>query len=193
MILNGDLNRKEDNDQESIQLPNTFRSKTPKKDALKVTAPQSKDDKQKAKRTVSSPKMAKRLSKITIASRQRCKYIQLTTAEGPPWNGQLKYYCGSAGEGGGGGGGGVNRVYVATTFALSSAVVYTGHLFSPREGFLTHQCNIFENIKIKRIQRWNNDETRQQEITEMVKQKETNSRIPVGPIRDRTSDSNRLI
>ena len=49
------LIRKEDNDQESIQLPNTFRSKTPKgKDA--VTAPQSKHYKQKAKRTVSSPK-----------------------------------------------------------------------------------------------------------------------------------------
>ena len=32
------------------------------------------------------------------------------------------------------------------------------HLFSPCEGFLTHQCNISENIKIKRIQGWNNDE-----------------------------------
>ena len=51
-----------------------------------------------------------------------------------------------------------NRFYVATTLALSSAVVYTRHLFSPREGFLTHQRNISENIKIKRIQRWNNDE-----------------------------------
>ena len=49
------LNRKEGNDQESIQLPNTFRSKTPKgkKDALKATAPQSKHYKQKAKRAVS--------------------------------------------------------------------------------------------------------------------------------------------
>ena len=47
---------KEGNDQESIQLPNTFRSKTPKgkKDALKVTAPQSKHYKQKSERTVSS-------------------------------------------------------------------------------------------------------------------------------------------
>ena len=34
-------NRKEGNDQESIQLPYTFRSETPKgkKDALKATAP----------------------------------------------------------------------------------------------------------------------------------------------------------
>ena len=45
-------NRKEGNDQESIQIPNTFRSKTPKekKHALKVMAPQSKHYKQKAKR-----------------------------------------------------------------------------------------------------------------------------------------------
>ena len=37
-------NKKEGNDQESIQLPNTVRSKTPKekKDALKATAPQLK-------------------------------------------------------------------------------------------------------------------------------------------------------
>ena len=38
------VNRKEGNDQELIQLPNIFRSKTPagKKGALKVTSPQSK-------------------------------------------------------------------------------------------------------------------------------------------------------
>ena len=41
--------------------------------------------------------------------------------------------------------GGFDRFYVATTLALSSAVVYTRHLFSPREGFLTHQCYISEN------------------------------------------------
>ena len=41
-----------------MQLPYTFHSKSPngKKDALKVTAPQSKHYKQKAKRTVSSKK-----------------------------------------------------------------------------------------------------------------------------------------
>ena len=51
--------RKEGNDQESIQLPNTFDSKTPKgkKDAFKATAPQSKHYKQKAKRIVSFPKI----------------------------------------------------------------------------------------------------------------------------------------
>ena len=48
--------------------------------------------------------------------------------------------------------GGLNRFYVATTIALSSAFVCTRHLFSPREEFLTHQCNISENIKIHRIQ-----------------------------------------
>ena len=31
---------------------------------------------------------------------------------------------------------GLNRFYVATTLVLSSAVVYTRHLFSTREGFL---------------------------------------------------------
>ena len=38
--------------QESIQLPNTFRSKTPKgkEDEIKVMAPQSKHYKQKAKK-----------------------------------------------------------------------------------------------------------------------------------------------
>ena len=38
------LNREEGNDQESIQLPNTFRSKTPKgkEDAVKATATKSK-------------------------------------------------------------------------------------------------------------------------------------------------------
>ena len=61
--------------------------------------------------------------------------------------------CGGGGWGRGGdgdGGGGVrdlNRVYVAITLTLSSAQVYTQHLFSPRERFLTHQCNISENIK----------------------------------------------
>ena len=46
--------------------------------------------------------------------------------------------------------------YVVTTLALSSAVVYTMSVclsvirqFSPREGFLNHQCNISDNIKIK--------------------------------------------
>ena len=34
--------------------------------------------------------------------------------------------------------------------------------------------------------------TRQQEITEMLKQKKTNSRTPVGPTRARASDTNRL-
>ena len=73
-----DVNRKEGNDQESIQLLNTLRSKTPKgkEDALKEMAPQSKHYKQKAKRTVSSQKMAKRLLKIKISPRHTCKDIQ---------------------------------------------------------------------------------------------------------------------
>ena len=72
-------------------------------------------------------------------------------------------------------GGGRLGFYVATTLAVSSAVVCTRFLFSPREGFLTHQCN----IKIKRIQRRKNETmTQQQEITEMLKQKKTNSWTP---------------
>ena len=73
---------------------------------------------------------------------------------------------------------GVNRFYVTITLALSSAVVYTRHLFRPREECLTHQCNILRehknqtNTEIK--QRWG-----QQEITEMLKQKNTNSWTPV--------------
>ena len=60
------------------------------------------------------------------------------------------------------GGGGQNRFYVATTLALSSAVVYPRHLLSPREGLLTQQCNISEKIKknqtnIEMKQRWGLD------------------------------------
>ena len=60
--------------------------------------------------------------------------------------------------------GGLNRFYVATTFALSSALVYTRHLFSPREGFLTHLCNIRENIT-------------NQTTTEMKKRRELDRKI----------------
>ena len=60
------------------------------------------------------------------------------------------------GWGWGGGGGRLNRFYVATTFTLSSAVVYPRHLFNPRVGFLTHQCNIPENTKSNEYR----DETR---------------------------------
>ena len=56
----------------------------------------------------------------------------------------VKYYWG---VGVGWGRGGQNRFYVATTLALSSAVVYPRHLLSPREGLLTQQCNISEKIK----------------------------------------------
>ena len=153
------INRKEGTDQESIQLPNIFRSKTPKgkKDILKATAPQSKPYKQKAKRTVSSPKtvwtaIQNKKNTRTYNGRNSkphqkhrrwtvSKNITLCVRGGVC----VCVWC-------------FNRFYVATTLALSSAVVYTKHLFSLREGFLTRQRNISENIKIKRIQRWNNDE-----------------------------------
>ena len=60
------LNRKDGNDQKSIQLPNTFhpRHQREKRTHLKATGPQSKHYKQKAKRTVSFPKIGNRLSKV---------------------------------------------------------------------------------------------------------------------------------
>ena len=72
-----------------------------------------------------------------------------------------------------GGGGELKRFYVATTHALSSAVVYTKHEFSPREGFLIHQRYIFENLKSYKYRDETTRKTRQQYITEMLKQKKT--------------------
>ena len=123
------INRKEGNDQESIQLPNTFRSKTPKgkKDALKATELQSKHYKQKAKRTVSFPKIGQ-----TAIQNKKNQDIRHTKTEivnhsrSTALNRSVKYYWGWK----------LNRFYVATTFALSSAVVYKRHLFSPREVLL---------------------------------------------------------
>ena len=53
----------------------------------------------------------------------------------------LKCVCVCGGGGGGQGGGTLIdfRFYMATTLALSSAMVYTRHLYSPLEGFLTLQ------------------------------------------------------
>ena len=116
--------RKKANDQESIQLPNTFQFKTPKgmKDALKVMAQRSNHFKETAKRTVSS--------KTWPNGYEKKKKKELT----------------GGGTGGGGGEGvrvGLNRFYVATTLTLSSAVGYTQDICSVR--------NISDNIKIKRI------------------------------------------
>ena len=105
-----------------------------------------------------SQKLAERLSKIKItrditymqrhimieiANHSRStdleRSVKCFTGGGGAWNGCVW------GGGSGGGRGGLNRLYVATTLILSPAVVYTKHLFSPSEGFLTHQCNISEN------------------------------------------------
>ena len=48
-------------------------------------------------------------------------------------------------------GGSLNRFYVATIFALTSAAVKTHNLFSPLGGFLTHKCYISENTKNQQI------------------------------------------
>ena len=126
------LNRKEGNDQKSIQLPITFRSKTPKGkiDALKLTAPQSKYYKQKTKGTFSSPK---RLSKLKFH-----KNIHAKTLNDRHSKLQQKHHLGTISKillGG------LNRFYVSQD------------IWSVHEGSLTPQCNISENIKIKRIQR----------------------------------------
>ena len=78
----------------------------------------------------------------------------------------------------------LNRFYAATTLALSSAVVFTRQLFSPREGFLSHQYNISENknqtsTEIKKKNKKKTTRTRQQEITGLLKQKKTISWTPV--------------
>ena len=77
------LERKEGYDQESRQLPDAFRSKTPKgnKGSVNVTAPQSQHYKQKAKRAVTVHKMAKRLSKIKIASLSNMQRHKMTDIE----------------------------------------------------------------------------------------------------------------
>ena len=49
--------------------------------------------------------------------------------------------------------GGLNRFYVTTILALTSAAVKTHNLFSPHEGFLTHQCYISEKQRINKLQR----------------------------------------
>ena len=127
-------------------LPASVQTPKGKKDALKATAPQSNYYKQNVKTTVSIPNKWPDgyLKKISKTYMQR----QYNDRNSKP---QQKHRLGTdsktlLGEG-------FNRFYVATTLALSSVVVYTRHLFSPSEGFLTHQCYIFENIKIKRIQK----------------------------------------
>ena len=122
-----------------------------KKDALKVTAPQSKHCKQKAKRTISFPKIGQTVIRNEIVYRG----IHAKTYNGINSKPQQKHHLGTVRKKVYSG---TNRFNVATTLALCSAMVNTRHLFSPREGFLTRQCNISENIKIKRIQKWNNDE-----------------------------------
>ena len=76
VITNRVIKRKEiiGNRYNNQQLP--FQTPKGKKDALKVTAPQSTTKNQKNKRRVSSPKMARRLSKMKISPRHTCKDIR---------------------------------------------------------------------------------------------------------------------
>ena len=57
---------------------------------------------------------------------------------------------------------------------------YTRHMFNWYESYQTHHCNISENIKSNKYRDKTTMSIRQQEIAEMLKQRKTNSRIPVG-------------
>ena len=125
------LNRKTGNAQESTQLPNTF--KRERRTYLKQRRHNQSTTSRKSKGPFSFQKLAKRLSKIKQKSHTCKDNIDRNSKS------QQKHRLGNvskillgAGEGW------LNRFDLATTLALSSAVVYTRHLFSLREGFLTH-------------------------------------------------------
>ena len=115
------LDRKECNDQESIQLPNTFCSKT-RKEKEKKDAPRAKGHNQtttsrKPKGQFLSQKLAKRLSKVKKFTREIVNHSRRSALER-----SVKILLW-----------GLNRFNLATPLALSSSVVYTRHLFSPRK------------------------------------------------------------
>ena len=117
-----------------------------KKDALKPMAPQSKHCKQKVKRTVSFPKFGQTAIQSENFTRT---YMQRHTTTEIVYHSRsialersVIFFTG-----------GLISILGGYNPHLCSAVVYTRHLLSTRKGFLTHQCNISENIKIKRIQR----------------------------------------
>ena len=93
------MSRKESSDQESTQLPNTFRSKIPKgkKNALKAMAPQSKHYKKKTKRTVSFPKVGqtaiqnKNFTRTHLQRRIMTDIINQSRSIGLERS--VKYYC----------------------------------------------------------------------------------------------------
>ena len=153
------------NDHESIQLPNTVCSKKKKNKKNKKTQPfpdtkrkRNQDTKGKVGTTIKTlqaesqkDSFFSKNGRTAIQNRNFTRTYNDRYSSKP----QQEYHLRTVSkilQGTGVGEGGLNRLNVATTIALSSAVVYTRHLFSPLEGFLT-QCNISENIKIKRIQR----------------------------------------
>ena len=110
-------------------------SKTPKgkQGAFKAThAPQLKHYKQTAKRTVSFPKIGqtviKNENKITRTYMWRHTMTEIVNHSNSRSTALEQLINILLGD--------LNRFYVATSLALSSAVVDTRHLLSPREGFL---------------------------------------------------------
>ena len=149
------MNRKEGNDQESIQLPNTFHSKTPRhqrgrRTHIKKWHHNQNTTSRKLKGQVLPKKWPNgyQNKKFTKTYMQRHTLTDIVNhSKSTALEQSVKVLLG-----------GLNWFYMATNLALIPAVVYTRLLFNLRKCFLTHQCNISENIKIKQIQRWNNNE-----------------------------------
>ena len=145
------MNRKEGNGHESIQLPNTFRSRheRERRTHLKQGHHNHNTTSRKPKEQFPFPHIGQTAienENFTRTCMQRQTMIEIVNhSRSTALERSVRILLGE-------GGGGLNRFYVAITLALRSAVVYTRHLFSPREGFLAHQCKISENIKIKQIQ-----------------------------------------
>ena len=152
-------NRKEGNGQESIQLPNTFRPKHQKERSTHLKPRQHNQN------TTSRKLKGQFLSQNWPNGYQNENFTR-TYIQRHTTTAQQKHCLGTARKNFTRRAGmrGLNQIYVTTTLALSSAVVYTRHFLSPLEGFLTQSVqHLLEHIYIyiyiykKRIQKCNND------------------------------------
>ena len=107
--------------------PSVPRHQRERKSHLKVTAPQSRHYNQKAKRIVSSQNMAKRLSKIKTFTKTYMQRHKLTDIRNHSSSTALERSVKW---------GDLNRFYLAKPSPL--VLPWCTHLFSPREGSLTH-------------------------------------------------------
>ena len=141
--------KKEGNDQVSIQLPNPFRPRNQRerRSCLKQLHHNQNTTRRKPNGQIISQILTKRLSKIEFSSGHRCKDIgtmtEIVNNSSTAFERSVKILLGW------GGGGGLNRFYVATTLALSSAVVYTTR---PRRHF--HYgifCLMFCTVSLRNV------------------------------------------